>query len=155
MKVSFVRHRDVHILTSGEQTFTSDQRFSARHNSEDEWVLLIKYVQVQYLKISKFLIFFLGERCWHIWVSNSNKTFPVLSYNIKYHWWEKNGKLDWRLFILVNLSVPRVRIQGSPDLHVNRGSTINLTCIISHTPEPPSYIFWYFNDNVIAYDSPR
>ena len=51
LKVSFVRHRDVHILTSGEQTFTSDQRFSARHNTEDEWVLLIKYVQVQYFKI--------------------------------------------------------------------------------------------------------
>ena len=54
LKVSFVRHRDVHILTSGEQTFTSDQRFTARHNSEDEWVLLIKYVQVQYLKKSWF-----------------------------------------------------------------------------------------------------
>ena len=41
-----MRHRDVHILTAGEQTFTSDQRFAAKHNSEDEWVLLIKYVQV-------------------------------------------------------------------------------------------------------------
>ena len=50
LKVSFVRHRDVHILTSGEQTFTSDQRFTARHNTEDEWVLLVKYVQVQYFK---------------------------------------------------------------------------------------------------------
>ena len=45
-QVSWVRDRDVHILTAGEQTFTSDQRFSAKHNSEDEWVLLIKYVQV-------------------------------------------------------------------------------------------------------------
>ena len=43
--MSWVRHRDVHILTAGEQTFTSDQRFSARHNAEDEWVLLIKFVQ--------------------------------------------------------------------------------------------------------------
>jgi len=45
-KVSWVRHRDVHILTAGEQTFTSDQRFSSKHNTEDQWVLLIKYVQV-------------------------------------------------------------------------------------------------------------
>ena len=43
--MSWVRHRDVHILTAGEQTFTSDQRFSSKHNSEDQWVLLIKYVQ--------------------------------------------------------------------------------------------------------------
>ena len=45
MQVSWVRHRDVHILTAGEQSFTSDARFSARHNTEDEWVLLIKFVQ--------------------------------------------------------------------------------------------------------------
>ena len=51
--------------------------------------------------------------------------------------------------------MPHVRIQGYPDLHVNRGSTINLTCIISHTPEPPAYIFWYFNGEVMSYDSPR
>jgi len=44
-RVSWVRHRDVHILTAGEQTFTSDQRFSAKHNSDDEWVLVIKYIQ--------------------------------------------------------------------------------------------------------------
>ena len=56
-----------------------------------------------------------------------------------------------------------MRIQGSPDLHVDRGSTINLTCVISHrwnsvnlinlmksscSPEPPAYIFWYHNDEV-------
>lgn len=121
-KVSFVRHRDVHILTSGEQTFTSDQRFSARHNTEDEWVLLVKYVQERDAGIYECQI----------------PTKPAQSYPIT-----------------LNIIVPRVRIQGSPDLHVNRGSTINLTCIISDTPEPPAYIFWYFNDEVMAYESPR
>ncbi len=47
VQVSWVRHRDVHILTAGEQTFTTDQRFSAKHNTDDEWVLVIKYVQVR------------------------------------------------------------------------------------------------------------
>ena len=46
-QVSWVRHRDVHILTAGEQTFTTDQRFSAKHNTDDEWVLVIKFVQVK------------------------------------------------------------------------------------------------------------
>jgi len=121
-KVSWVRDRDVHILTAGEQTFTSDQRFSAKHNSEDEWVLLIKYVQERDAGVYECQI----------------PTKPPQSYPIK-----------------LNIIVPHVRIQGYPDLHVNRGSTINLTCIISHTPEPPAYIFWYFNDNVMAYESPR
>jgi len=121
-KVSWVRHRDVHILTAGEQTFTSDQRFSAKHNSDDEWVLLIKYVQERDAGIYECQI----------------PTRPSQSYPIT-----------------LNIIVPHVRIQGYPDLHVNRGSTINLTCVISHTPEPPAYIFWYFNDQVMAYDSPR
>jgi len=41
-----------------------------------------------------------------------------------------------------------VRIQGSPDIHVNQGSLINLTCIISYSPEPPAFIFWYRGDEV-------
>ena len=53
------------------------------------------------------------------------------------------------------VSVPQVRIPGSPDLHVDSSSMINLTCVISDSPEPPAYIFWYHNDQVVAYDSPR
>ena len=51
IKVSWVRHRDVHILTAGEKSFTTDQRFSAKHNTDDEWVLVIKYVQVSYNRV--------------------------------------------------------------------------------------------------------
>ncbi|TRY67471.1 hypothetical protein TCAL_13578 [Tigriopus californicus] len=49
--------------------------------------------------------------------------------------------------------VPHVRIQGSPDIHVNQGSVINLTCIISYSPEAPAFIFWYHGDQVVPYDS--
>lgn len=42
-----------------------------------------------------------------------------------------------------SISVPHVRIQGAPDIHVNQGSAINLTCIISYSPEPPAFVFWY------------
>ena len=47
-----------------------------------------------------------------------------------------------------SFSVPHVRIQGAPDLHVDQGSVINLTCIISYSPEPPVYVFWYRGDKV-------
>ncbi|XP_018024919.1 netrin receptor unc-5, partial [Hyalella azteca] len=40
-------------------------------------------------------------------------------------------------------------------MHVDSGSTINLTCVIAHSPEPPAYIFWYHDDQVVNYDSPR
>ncbi len=43
--------------------------------------------------------------------------------------------------------MPTASILGGPDLHVDKGSMINLTCIIKYSPEPPSYIFWYhYND---------
>ena len=46
MQVTWIRHRDVHVLSVGEYTYTTDERFTARHNREtDEWVLVIKYVQ--------------------------------------------------------------------------------------------------------------
>lgn len=58
--------------------------------------------------------------------------------------------LDSRLFyMLIILSpVPSARILGGPDLHVDIGSTINLTCLIQFSPEPPAYIFWYHEDEV-------
>ena len=52
------------------------------------------------------------------------------------------------MYSLCIFAVPHVRIQGSPDIHVDQGSVINLTCIISSTPEPPVYVFWYHGDQV-------
>lgn len=35
------------------------------------------------------------------------------------------------------------------------GSSINLTCIITQSPEPPVFVFWYHDDRMINYDSSR
>ena len=51
--------------------------------------------------------------------------------------------------------MPTARIIGAPDLHVDKGSTINLTCAVEYSIEPPGYIFWYHHDEVINYDSSR
>lgn len=40
-------------------------------------------------------------------------------------------------------------ILGGSEMHIDVGSTINLTCIIQHTPEPPDYVFWTHNQQVI------
>lgn len=41
-----MRHRDIHILTVGAYTYTSDQRFMAiHHRDNDEWTLQIKWAQ--------------------------------------------------------------------------------------------------------------
>ncbi|XP_015440372.1 PREDICTED: titin homolog [Dufourea novaeangliae] len=44
--VSWVRHRDIHLLTVGRFTYTSDQRFMALHMPlTEEWMLKIQYPQ--------------------------------------------------------------------------------------------------------------
>lgn len=45
-QVSWIRHRDLHILTVGGYTYTSDQRFQATHSANtDDWTLHIKWAQ--------------------------------------------------------------------------------------------------------------
>lgn len=45
-QVSWMRKRDLHILTSGIHTYTGDARFSVRHpEHSDDWDLRIEYVQ--------------------------------------------------------------------------------------------------------------
>lgn len=121
--VSWIRHRDIHILTVGSYTYTSDQRFSAIHRREaDEWTLHIKWAQKRDAGMYECQL----------------STQPVMSF-----------------FVNLNVVVPTAEILGSPDLHVDEGSTINLTCSIKYSPEPPAYIFWYHHDEVISYDSSR
>lgn len=47
-QVSWIRHRDVHILTVGRYTYASDQRFSiVRPRPSEDWTLQIKYSQAR------------------------------------------------------------------------------------------------------------
>ncbi|XP_066969844.1 immunoglobulin superfamily member 10-like isoform X2 [Macrobrachium rosenbergii] len=121
--VSWIRQRDLHILTVGRYTYTTDERYEVIHApGSKDWILKIKYAQVR------------DTGYYECQVS----TKPVRTYQVK-----------------LNIFAPHAEIIGSPDMHVDKGSTINLTCIIAHSPEPPTYIYWYHNGKVITYDSPR
>lgn len=50
--------------------------------------------------------------------------------------------------IIVSLLEPLTTILGGPELFINMGSTINLTCVVQHSPEPPPAIRWTHNDEV-------
>ncbi|KAJ8955919.1 hypothetical protein NQ318_005467 [Aromia moschata] len=46
VEVSWIRHRDLHLLTVGRFTYTSDQRFISIHNPmTEDWTLQIRYPQ--------------------------------------------------------------------------------------------------------------
>ncbi|CAN8011897.1 unnamed protein product, partial [Ixodes pacificus] len=40
-------------------------------------------------------------------------------------------------------------------LFINSGSSINVSCAIEHSPEPPVFVFWYHNDRMINYDAAK
>ncbi|XP_059614630.1 zwei Ig domain protein zig-8-like isoform X2 [Phlebotomus argentipes] len=121
--VAWVRHRDIHVLTIGTYTYTSDQRFQTTHHKDtDEWTLHIKWAQPRDAGTYECQI----------------SSVPIRSYTVT-----------------LRVVVPTATILGGPDLYVDKGSTINLTCAIRFSPEPPAYIFWYHQDEVISYDSTR
>ncbi|XP_063626950.1 zwei Ig domain protein zig-8-like isoform X2 [Cydia splendana] len=121
--VSWIRHRDIHLLTSGRMTYTSDQRFISVHNPHTEdWILKIRFPQ---------------RRDSGIYECQVGTTPPI----------------GHRMYLSV--VEPLTTILGGPDLFINMGSTINLTCVVQHSPEPPPAIRWTHNEEEINYDSPR
>ncbi|XP_045481680.1 uncharacterized protein LOC123685865 isoform X2 [Harmonia axyridis] len=156
--VSWIRHRDIHILTVGSYTYTSDQRFQANHHAEtDEWTLQIKWAQKRDAGIYECQISTQPVRSYFVNLevvenSDEERTYQdeeveaVVEKPCTCTCRKKNWPAD---------AVPTAQILGGPDLHVDKGSTINLTCSIRFSPEPPAYIFWYHHDDVISYDSTR
>ncbi|XP_011494288.1 PREDICTED: hemicentin-2-like [Ceratosolen solmsi marchali] len=121
--VSWVRHTDIHLLTVGNDTYISDQRFIASHFPRTEdWTLQVKYPQRQ------------DSGTYECQVS----TTPPIGHSM-------------------HLSVvePKTEILGDADMYINRGSTMNLTCVVLHSPEPPPAIVWTHDKEEINYDSPR
>ncbi|XP_050738864.1 zwei Ig domain protein zig-8-like [Eriocheir sinensis] len=121
--VSWIRHRDIHLLTVGRYTYTSDQRFRALHEDDsDDWLLKINYVQPRDSGVYECQV----------------STTPPMSH-----------------YVRLKVVKPHTYILGGPDLHLNTGSTINLTCLVEYSPEPPEFIYWSHNAKIISYDSSR
>ncbi|CAG9808820.1 unnamed protein product [Chironomus riparius] len=121
--VSWVRHRDIHLLTVGRYTYTSDQRFEAMHSPHtEEWTLRIRYAQRKDSGIYECQI----------------STTPPVGH-----------------FVYLTVVEPVTEIIGGADLFINKGSTINLTCVVRFAPEAPPSMTWSHNRETINFDSPR
>ncbi|CAL4083036.1 unnamed protein product, partial [Meganyctiphanes norvegica] len=49
--------------------------------------------------------------------------------------------------------VPRVEMLGEGDVHLDLGSTLNLTCVVRFSPQPPEFILWYHGDRLVEYST--
>lgn len=121
--ISWIRHRDVHLLTVGRYTYTSDQRFSAHH------VPLTHFWQLRIRNVT-----FDDEGRYECQIS----TTPPLGHTLD-----------------LAVVVPHTEVLGGSDMHVDKGSTINLTCVSKFSPSPPPDVIWFHNEEEIGYDSPR
>ncbi|XP_043277589.1 zwei Ig domain protein zig-8-like isoform X2 [Venturia canescens] len=123
LTVSWVRHRDIHLLTVGRYTYTSDQRFEAMHAPlAEEWTLRIRYPQRKDSGLYECQI----------------STTPPIGH-----------------MVYLTIVEPITEIVGGSDLFINKGSTINITCLVKHAPEPPTTITWSHDRQAINFDSPR
>nr|XP_053654355.1 uncharacterized protein LOC128703636 isoform X3 [Cherax quadricarinatus] len=114
--VSWIRGRDLRILTVGRYTYTTDLRYESLHQEgTNQWTLRIKSTQPR------------DQGTYECQIS----TKPIKAFTI-----------------YLRVLEPRGEILGSPDLYVQKGSMINLTCILYDLPEPPAYVLWYHENKV-------
>lgn len=46
---------------------------------------------------------------------------------------------------------PITSIVGEPEMFIDKDSTMNLTCVVRHSPEPPTAIYWTHDDEVLNF----
>ena len=60
-----------------------------------------------------------------------------------------------KMLLLSFFSEPTTTIIGGPDIFVDVGSMVNLSCAISHVPKAPSKVTWLHNGQEISFRGPR
>lgn len=121
--VSWIRHKDTHLLTAGRYTYTSDERFRAIHKlMSEDYLLQILPVKSEDAGLYECQV----------------STTPVMSHHV-----------------YLKVAEPHTEILGGPNIYLEEGFTMNLTCLVRESPEPPQYIFWYHNQEPISYNSAR
>jgi len=135
--ISWIRHADLHILTVGRYTYTADNRYQSIYNpTTDEWILQIKYLQKR------------DSGMYECQVS----TQPVRSFFVRLNILDETpSKLygEESIFTIQNEEeVAHAEITGGTEVHVEQGSTLNLTCVVKNSKEKPHYLLWYHKNEV-------
>nr|XP_036222621.1 hemicentin-1 [Bactrocera oleae] len=115
--VSWIRKRDLHILTAGILTYTSDERFQVVRTADfKDWTLQVKYAQPRDSGIYECQV----------------NTEPKIS-------------MAFRLNVIVTPPDAKAMIVGPSDLYVKVGSAITLTCHVKQPSSASDIgpIYWY------------
>ncbi|XP_050743024.1 zwei Ig domain protein zig-8 isoform X3 [Drosophila biarmipes] len=136
--VSWMRKRDLHILTTNIYTYTGDQRFSVIHPpSSEDWDLKIDYAQPRDSGVYECQV----------------NTEPKINLPIVLEITADNDFHDLKTEKkFYDLKAARAKILGSTEIHVKRDSTIALACSVNMHA---SSVIWYHGSSIIDFDSLR
>ncbi|XP_034668400.1 uncharacterized protein LOC117901668 [Drosophila subobscura] len=121
--VSWIRKRDLHILTVGTATYTSDKRFQVTESKDArEWTLHVKSPQARDSGIYECQV----------------NTEPKMS-------------MAFQLNIIEISPDAKAVISGPPDLHFKAGSAIILNCVVQQpSVKDIGPIYWYRGEHMIT-----
>ncbi|XP_048267420.1 basement membrane-specific heparan sulfate proteoglycan core protein-like isoform X2 [Bombus affinis] len=141
--VSWIRKRDLHILTSSIYAYTGDERFSVKHpETSDEWTLKIDYVQQRDAGVYECQVN-TEPKLNLAFVLRVEESAPVPATT--------TPNAIHRTFN----SAAQAKILGPEEVYVKKGSTISLTCTVNVQSTPPSSVSWHHGGAVVDFDSPR
>ncbi|XP_014474318.1 PREDICTED: basement membrane-specific heparan sulfate proteoglycan core protein-like isoform X2 [Dinoponera quadriceps] len=141
--VSWIRKRDLHILTSSIHVYTGDGRFSVLHpEPSDEWTLRIEYVQSR------------DAGVYECQVNTEPKMNLAFMLKVEESAPVPATTTPNAIHRTFN-SAAQAKILGPEDVYVKKGSTISLTCTVNVQSTPPSSVSWHHGGAVVDFDSPR
>ncbi|XP_045134798.1 protein sax-3-like [Portunus trituberculatus] len=142
--VTWMRARDLHILTVGFITYTADDRFQVLHSPHtDDWTLQVRSSQPR-------------DAGTYTCQVNSD---PKIVRNVYLSVTDKRY-LDGRLYKIppgAGDQDPQygTHIVGGSTRVLQAGSSLVLECVVTHTGAPPPAVLWLRNALPLHYDSPR
>ena len=149
--VSWIRQRDLHILTVGSHKFSTDSRISVTHDPRNtDFILSIKQVSEEDLGQYECQINTSPVKTRVVTLQRSSAPAPTK---------EQHSDLRRESQKPPVLELPENHgsstcILGSPDIYFQAGSLVNITCMVTSLQQP-EHIFWYHNSQVISYYSSR
>lgn len=164
-QVSWVRRKgeDLHLITFGQHTYSSDSRYILEYQAPNDWQLLIQYANERdeghyECQVSSHppLVYIVYLTVVGKYLSASMKclfALPLASH-VRYF------SIFLVFYFFSPWPVPRVEIVderglSTPDKYYKAGSTIELKCIISKVPQPTSYVTWKHGVRMLNYDTSR
>ncbi|XP_042235867.1 zwei Ig domain protein zig-8-like [Homarus americanus] len=141
--VTWMRGRDLHILTVGDLTYSADDRFQVLHTPEtDDWTLQVLFTKPW------------DTGTYKCQVNSHPKIFRDVYLSVM-----DKHRLDHHMYKVPPSDPDQgeygTRILGTESRYLQAGSSLVLECVVTYTSHPPPALLWYHYNTRLDYDSPR